>query len=64
MQALDHIVFNARDRMDQVVALFERLGFTVQVSPVVEAPRHESLPSRAYWTLREVPALVRALINA
>jgi uncharacterized SAM-binding protein YcdF (DUF218 family) len=43
---------------------FERLGFTVQVSPVVEAPRHESLPSRAYWTLREVPALVRALINA
>ncbi len=39
MQALDHIVFNARDRMDQVVALFERLGFTV-------APRgHHTLGS-------------------
>ena len=39
MQALDHVVFNARDRMDQVVALFERLGFTV-------APRgHHTLGS-------------------
>ncbi len=29
MTALDHIVFNTQDRMDQAVALFERLGFTV-----------------------------------
>lgn len=42
---------------------FERLGFAVQLSPVIEAPRHESLPARAFWTLREVPALVRALIT-
>ena len=39
MPALDHIVFNTRDRMDQVAALFERLGFTV-------APRgHHTLGS-------------------
>ncbi len=29
MTALDHIVFNTQDRTDEVVALFERLGFTV-----------------------------------
>ena len=29
MRAIDHIVFNARDRMDEVAALFERLGFFV-----------------------------------
>lgn len=29
MTALDHIVFNTQDRMDEVVTLFERLGFTV-----------------------------------
>ena len=29
MLALDHVVFNTRDRMDEVVALFERIGFTV-----------------------------------
>ena len=29
MTALDHIVFNTRDRMDEAVALFQRLGFTV-----------------------------------
>ena len=29
MAALDHIVFNTQDRTDEVVALFERLGFTV-----------------------------------
>ena len=29
MTALDHIVFNTQDRMDEVVSLFEHLGFTV-----------------------------------
>lgn len=29
MQALDHVVFNTQDRMDEVVALFGRLGFIV-----------------------------------
>lgn len=29
MRALDHVVFNARDRMDEVVATFARLGFLV-----------------------------------
>ena len=29
MTALDHIVFNTQDRMDEVLTLFERLGFTV-----------------------------------
>ena len=29
MTALDHIVFNTQDRMDEVVSLFGRLGFTV-----------------------------------
>jgi Glyoxalase-like domain len=39
MLVLDHIVFNARDRMDEVVDLFCRLGFTV-------APRgHHTLGS-------------------
>ena len=39
MHALDHVVFNARDRMDDVVSLFERLGFTI-------APRgHHTLGS-------------------
>lgn len=39
MRALDHVVFNVRDRMDEAVALFERLGFTV-------APRgHHTLGS-------------------
>lgn len=40
---------------------FERLGFAVQTSPVLEAPRHRRLASRVFWTLREVPALLRAL---
>ena len=39
MRALDHIVFNARDRMDEVAALFERLGF------FVTARGHHSLGS-------------------
>ena len=39
MRALDHIVFNTRDRMDEVVALFERLGF------FVTARGHHSLGS-------------------
>lgn len=39
MQALDHVVFNVRDRMDEAVELFSRLGFTV-------APRgHHTLGS-------------------
>ena len=39
MFALDHIVFNTRDRIDAVVELFQRLGFTV-------APRgHHTLGS-------------------
>lgn len=39
MHAIDHVVFNARDRMDEVVAVFEQLGFTV-------APRgHHTLGS-------------------
>ncbi|MBL8385333.1 MAG: VOC family protein [Burkholderiales bacterium] len=29
MHTLDHVVFNARDRMDEVVATFDRLGFQV-----------------------------------
>ncbi len=39
MRALDHIVFNARDRMDEVASLFERLGF------FVTARGHHSLGS-------------------
>lgn len=39
MQALDHVVFNVRDRMDEAVERFSRLGFTV-------APRgHHTLGS-------------------
>ncbi|MBL8917179.1 MAG: YdcF family protein [Archangium sp.] len=39
---------------------FEKLGFSVQTSPVLEAPRHQRLLTRIYWTLREVAALARA----
>ena len=39
MRPLDHIVFNARDRMDEVAALFEQLGF------IVTARGHHSLGS-------------------
>ncbi|MFO0596446.1 MAG: YdcF family protein [Myxococcaceae bacterium] len=42
---------------------FERLGFQVQTSPVIEAPRNQSLPWRTWWTLREVAALGRWLIS-
>jgi uncharacterized SAM-binding protein YcdF (DUF218 family) len=42
---------------------FERLGFVVQTSPVLEAPRHQRLTSRAWWTLREVAALIKAVIS-
>jgi uncharacterized SAM-binding protein YcdF (DUF218 family) len=37
---------------------FERCGLQVQTSPVLEAPRHQSPVERAFWTLREVPALL------
>lgn len=40
-------------------AEFERLGFTVQTSPVLEAPRHEDGLARVWWTVREVAALAR-----
>lgn len=39
MRPLDHVVFNARDRIDEVVDLFERLGF------FVTARGHHSLGS-------------------
>ena len=39
MRRLDHVVFNTRDRTDEVVALFERLGF------FVTARGHHSLGS-------------------
>lgn len=42
---------------------FERLGFVVQCSPVLEAPRHRDPLGRIFWTLREVPALVKALVS-
>lgn len=43
--------------------LFERLGGApVSTSPVLEAPRHRQWPSRAWWALREVPAMVKDLL--
>ncbi|MFT3711721.1 MAG: YdcF family protein [Archangium sp.] len=43
---------------------FEKLGFDVQTSPVLEAPRHQALATRVWWTLREVPALLRAKLTS
>lgn len=42
---------------------FEREGLTVTLRPVFDAPRHQSLPSRLWWTAREVPAFVKMMVS-
>lgn len=42
---------------------FEAEGLHVQVSPVLDAPRHQALAERCLWALREVLALARFAVR-
>lgn len=58
MHALDHVVFNTRDQMDQCVALFARLGFTVAPRGVhtLGSINHLLVFGRDYFELLGYPA--------
>lgn len=58
MHALDHVVFNTRDQMDECVALFSRLGFTVAPRGIhtLGSVNHLLVFERDYFELLGYPA--------